>query len=516
MKMVFETVLQSGNFSTPRPNSLLLKPVSMEKNKTEPSWEDMAENTLPVGRDRFDSTGSNTSLPARRKKKKRAANSAPKSFRDLYEMTGESLGVGATGSVETYRDLFNKKEYAVKTIKKGPHLNRKKVLKEIEIFHQGKGHPNILQLIEYYEEDDSFYLVFEKMEGGSLLEAIEHRGHLTEQEASLVIKDLAKALGFLHKKGIAHRDLKPENILCLKAGHLTPVKICDFDLGSGVIVQSQQNTPTSTPELLTPVGSAEYMAPEVVDVWQDQAWSYDKRCDIWSLGIIMYMLLCGYPPFYGQCGQDCGWERGENCEACQENLFARIQEGFYDFPEVEWCDISEDAKDLISRMLVRDPHRRCSAEQVLLHPWIAKDAPRQPLATPYILHRNHSVCQLQNFAENANACHRMLQSHISISEAFCRQAYTISSGDMPWDDDENANDGSYLGTTKHFIMEDLTGDDSGIGSGESMTFSFPKLSPPGESGLARRRRATRMSSDSSDEMMRSLSISPPKTPSAIF
>jgi MAP kinase interacting serine/threonine kinase len=199
-------------------------------------------------------------------------------------------------------------------------------------------------------------------------------------------------------------------------------------------------------------------------------------------------------------------------------LFARIQEGFYDFPEAEWGDISEDAKDLISRMLVRDPHRRNSAEQVLLHPWVAKEAPQQPLATPHILHRNHSVCQLQSFAENANAYHRMLQSHISISEAFSRQAYSFTTGDMPWEDDENANDGSYLGTTKHFIMEDLTGDDSGIGSGESttMTFTFPRLSPPGESGLARRRRATRTSSSSSDEVMRSMSISPPKTPSAIF
>ena len=98
---------------------------------------------------------------------------------------------------------------------------------------------------------------------------------------------------------------------------LVPVKICDFDLGSGITMNSRCASPVTTPELLTPVGSAEYMAPEVVDVWQDQAWSYDKRCDVWSLGIILFMLLCGYPPFYGQCGEDCGWERGEACEDCQ-------------------------------------------------------------------------------------------------------------------------------------------------------------------------------------------------------
>ena len=117
--------------------------------------------------------------------------------------------------------------------------------------------------------------------------------------------------------GISHRDLKPENILCEKAGQLVPLRICDFDLGSGLKMSSKEASPVTTPELSTPVGSAEFMAPEVVDVWVDQAWSYDKRCDLWSLGIILYIMLCGYPPFYGQCGKDCGWERGEACPACQ-------------------------------------------------------------------------------------------------------------------------------------------------------------------------------------------------------
>ena len=105
-------------------------------------------------------------------------------------------------------------------IKTSQSKSRHKVLKEIEIFHHCKGHDNILQLMEYFEEDDSFYMVFEKMMGGTLLETIETRGSLTEQEASLVIRDIAKALDFLHQKGIAHRDLKPENILCVKAGQV--------------------------------------------------------------------------------------------------------------------------------------------------------------------------------------------------------------------------------------------------------------------------------------------------------
>ena len=135
------------------------------------------------------------------------------------------------------------------------------------------------------------------------------------------------------------------------------------------------------------VGSAEFMAPEVVDVWTDQAWSYDKRCDLWSLGIILYIMLCGYPPFYGKCGEDCGWERGEACHSCQDLLFNSIQDGEYDFPDDEWNSVSEQARDLIRHLLVRDPHLRYSAAEVLRHPWVAMESPKVQLATPRVLSR---------------------------------------------------------------------------------------------------------------------------------
>nr|KAG5709546.1 hypothetical protein BaRGS_001596 [Batillaria attramentaria] len=167
-------------------------------------------------------------------------------------------------------------------IEKCNSLSRSKVFKEIEIFHNCHGNENILNLVEYFEEEDRFYLVFDKMLGGTLLANIERRGHLTEREASLVVRDIAKALDFLHGKGIAHRDLKPENILCERLDEVVPLKICDFDLAS-----NNDSDGTKTPELLTPVGSAEYMAPEVVDAWVGESFSYDKRCDLWSLGIIL-------------------------------------------------------------------------------------------------------------------------------------------------------------------------------------------------------------------------------------
>lgn len=135
------------------------------------------------------------------------------------------------------------------------------------------------------------------------------------------------------------------------------------------------------------VGSAEFMAPEVVDAFVGEATSYDKRCDLWSLGVITYILLCGYPPFCGNCGGDCGWERGENCTDCQDLLFSNIQEGRFDFPERDWAYISSSAKDLISRLLVKCASDRLSADQVLTHPWLRCANEDAPLTTPSVIKR---------------------------------------------------------------------------------------------------------------------------------
>lgn len=171
---------------------------------------------------------------------------------------------------------------------------------------------------------------------------------------------------------------------------LSPVKVCDFDLGSGIRFNNSLSSSCATPQLLTPVGSAEFMAPEVVEAFIGEANYYDKRCDLWSLGVIMYILLCGYPPFYGNCGADCGWERGENCHACQKMLFTSIQQGRYEFPDNEWSEISEDAKDLIRGLLVKQANQRLSAECVLNHPWIkpgpsSTEQGNRPLTTPQVI-----------------------------------------------------------------------------------------------------------------------------------
>ncbi|NXF72313.1 MKNK2 kinase, partial [Sclerurus mexicanus] len=319
----------------------------------------------------------------KKKKRCRATDSFSGRFEDVYQLQEEVLGEGAHARVQSCVNLITNKEYAVKIIEKRLGHIRSRVFREVEMLYQCQGH-------RY---------------GGSILTHIHRRRHFNELEASVVVRDIASALHFLHNKGIAHRDLKPENILCESPDQVSPVKICDFDLGSGIKLNGDCS-PISTPELLTPCGSAEYMAPEVVEAFNEEATIYDKRCDLWSLGVILYIMLSGYPPFVGHCGSDCGWDRGEACHTCQNMLFESIQEGKYEFPDKDWAHISFGAKDLISKLLVRDAKKRLSAAQVLEHPWVQGCAPDNTLPTPIILQRNSSAKELTSFAAEAIAVNR--------------------------------------------------------------------------------------------------------------
>lgn len=180
------------------------------------------------------------------------------------------------------------------------------------------------------------------------------------------------------------------------------------------------------------------MAPEVVELFVGELNHYDKRCDLWSLGVIAYILLCGYPPFSGNCQQDCGWNRGENCRTCQELLFESIQEGNYSFPEREWKDISDEAIHLISSLLVREASKRLSAEAVLQHPWIkmaempeseisslALEQRRRALRTPGVIRRNQSARELSRFAESAISVKRVIMQHFSMRYDYIKERPNI-------------------------------------------------------------------------------------------
>jgi len=354
-------------------------------------------------------------ISARKKKKKTASSTslASNTFQEIYKLTGEVLGQGAYASVQTCINMYTKVEYAVKIIEKVPGHSRARVFKEIDLFYHCQGHGNIIQLVEYFEQHDKFFLVFEKINGGRLLDHIQRKKVFTEDEAANVISDVTAALCHLHSKGIAHRDLKPENVLCVYRNDTSLVKLCDFDLGSGIRLNTGGGSVT-TPVLFTPVGSAEFMAPEIVEAFtedNEEDLMYDKRCDLWSLGIMMYILLCGYPPFTGSCGFSCEWSRGGSCDSCQGNLFHNIKNGFYEFNPDDWSCISEEAKDLISKLLVKDAKKRISAKDVLCHPWFKKSY-STVLATPSKLRKKNAVRDVSRFAESAAAVNRVVTQHI--------------------------------------------------------------------------------------------------------
>ena len=186
------------------------------------------------------------------------------------------------------------------------------------------------------------------MEGGELFQRIQDRqdGPFTEREAAQIMHEICLALKFLHDRNIAHRDLKPENLLYTTPHCDAIIKLTDFGFAKETHIKDTLQTPCYTPY---------YAAPEVLGPEK-----YDKSCDIWSLGVIMYILLCGFPPFYSNHGL-----------AISPGMKTRIRTGQYDFPNPEWKNVSQDAKDLIKGMLSVDPNIRFPIAQVMKNNWIA-------------------------------------------------------------------------------------------------------------------------------------------------
>jgi len=310
-------------------------------------------------------------IPLRKSRRRTLSSSASTrpTFASQYETDSALLGEGAYGSVFKCTHRITELDYAVKIIKKLGQSARK-VNREIEVYHQCREAENILHLVELFEDENNFYLVFELIRGGSLEGRIADGpddGRMEEQQVKSLMYSMASALDFLHKKGIAHRDVKPANILLPYPESIEGAKLCDFDLASRSKTDYRGDLCMSSP-----VGSAEFMAPEVVAAFtacDDERVRYDKSCDIWSLGVMAYSLLSGKPPFEGSCGKNCGWDDGASCDDCMELLFHAIQEGKLTFPEDRWQTISPDAKQIISTCLAKDPSRRPSPTQMLANPW---------------------------------------------------------------------------------------------------------------------------------------------------
>jgi calcium/calmodulin-dependent protein kinase I len=256
----------------------------------------------------------------------------------------QKLGSGSFADVKKAVRKSDGKEFAIKVIKKAK-LNADElavVHDEVEIMHK-ISHPNCVTLYEMFETKSKLYMVMELLTGGELFDRIVAKGSYSEKEASGVIKNVASAIQYLHQSGVVHRDLKPENLIYLNKTDDSPIKITDFGLAK---FRANQNV-----DMHTACGTPGYVAPEVL-----KGEKYDKAVDLWSLGVILYILLCGFPPFYHQN---------------TNMLYKQIKKGEYDFPDPYWTDISDSAKELVRGLLTVDPKKRMSAKDVLAHPWIA-------------------------------------------------------------------------------------------------------------------------------------------------
>jgi len=261
---------------------------------------------------------------------------------DKYEL-GQELGRGGFSIVREGRNRQTGEKVAVKFIEKKfvDQEELKLLQREIDIMARVQ-HTNVLRLFEIFDTDQKLSLVMELVNGGELFYKIVDKGSYSELEARDIVRQLVEGVDYLHNQGIAHRDLKPENLLCSETEHGMIIKIADFGLSKAFSGESDLSTSCGTPD---------YAAPEVLRM--DGA--YDKSVDLWSIGVITYVLLCGFPPFYGKS---------------QAQLFEKILNADYDFPEPEWTQISAEAKDFIGHLLVLDVKQRYNTKQCLDHPWL--------------------------------------------------------------------------------------------------------------------------------------------------
>jgi calcium/calmodulin-dependent protein kinase I len=273
-----------------------------------------------------------------------SGSSAPVLFDELFEL-GEELGRGAFSVVRKTRHRKSGREFAVKILDRASmdsdHVAA--LLSEVST-QRVMRHPNIVRLVAFFDNDpDMFYLVTELCTGGELFHRIVAQERFSERQAAGIVLTMLDAIAYFHRLGVVHRDIKPENILLQDDRPDAPIKIADFGF-------SKQ--PGKEESLRSLCGSPNYLAPEII-----LNKPYGQAVDMWSLGVVTYILLAGYMPF-----------EHEN----REELFKRIVECKYSFPDREWSGISADAKDFIQKLLVVDPAKRLSAVQALSHPWITK------------------------------------------------------------------------------------------------------------------------------------------------
>ncbi|XP_072292523.1 calcium/calmodulin-dependent protein kinase type II delta chain isoform X9 [Eucyclogobius newberryi] len=285
-------------------------------------------------------------------------------FTDEYQLY-EELGKGAFSIVKRCVKKSTGQEYAAKIIntKKLSARDHQKLEREARICRLLK-HPNIVRLHDSISEEGFHYLVFDLVTGGELFEDIVAREYYSEADASHCINQILESVSHIHQHDIVHRDLKPENLLLASKMKGAAVKLADF--GLAIEVQGDQQAWFGF------AGTPGYLSPEVL-----RKDPYGKPVDIWACGVILYILLVGYPPF---------WDED------QHKLYQQIKAGAYDFPSPEWDTVTPEAKNLINQMLTINPAKRITADQAIKHPWVCQ---RSTVAS--MMHRQETVECLRKF-----------------------------------------------------------------------------------------------------------------------
>ncbi|XP_040990790.1 calcium-dependent protein kinase 10-like [Juglans microcarpa x Juglans regia] len=305
---------------------------------------------------------------------------------DKYVL-GRELGRGEFGITYLCTDRENKESLACKSISKRKlrtEVDVEDVRREVAIMSTLPDHPNVVKLRETYEDSENVHLVMELCEGGELFDRIVARGHYSERAAASVARTIAEVVRMCHANGVMHRDLKPENFLFANKKERSPLKAIDF--GLSVFFKPGERFSEI-------VGSPYYMAPEVLKR------NYGPEVDIWSAGVILYILLCGVPPFWAET---------------ETGVALAILRGVIDFKREPWPHISESAKSLVRQMLDPDPRKRLNAQQVLDHSWLqnAKKAPNVPLGD-MVRTRLKQFSVMNRFKKKAL---RVIAEHLSVEE----------------------------------------------------------------------------------------------------
>ncbi|KAJ0400874.1 hypothetical protein ATCC90586_002576 [Pythium insidiosum] len=270
-----------------------------------------------------------------------------------YEL-GDVLGVGGNGVVRTLVDRRNGRRYAVKIVDASKFKNRAAVVSEVEILRNITNdirHPNLVKIHKVYEEQEKIYMILDLCEGGELYDSIVQRGCYSERDAAKIMQQLLSALQALHRHNILHLDIKPENIL-LSSRDPSDAKIVLTDFGLARMVHGREN-PLDNTGKTTMAGTIGYIAPEVI-----ASHMYTEAADVFSAGVILFILLVGYPPFFGDS---------------EVEILLKIARGDFQFHAEDWAHISPSAKELVARMLEVRAQDRITVEEALQHPWIVEN-----------------------------------------------------------------------------------------------------------------------------------------------